>query len=190
MPPQYRLIGDHGINSKTLIVAHMYNVSPLSWIGAPDISSLGHCNIWHRYYHDYMLSSHDQSSCAHDQHSIDILTFWFLYVTSHLLWYLLTSLCENWFRQHYGMKLTMSVIAILSMKWSLAYHPQSTVDFCSRNAPKFQYDNFPFCRSLSSKECFYSQQVNHYLIQVWYTNFRKNGKRWFLLPLSIQFDIT
>ena len=27
----------------------MYNVSPLSWIGIPDISSLGHYNIWQWY---------------------------------------------------------------------------------------------------------------------------------------------
>ena len=48
-PPPYKLIGCHGIKSTTLIrVDDMYNVSPLSWIGTPDISSLGPYNIWHR----------------------------------------------------------------------------------------------------------------------------------------------
>ena len=48
--PQYKLIGCHGIKSMTLIrVDDMYNVSPLSWKGTPDISSLGPYNIWHRY---------------------------------------------------------------------------------------------------------------------------------------------
>ena len=39
---QYKLIGCHRMNGMTLIRADdMYNVSPQSWIGNPDISSLG-----------------------------------------------------------------------------------------------------------------------------------------------------
>ena len=51
-PPQYKLVGCHGINSMTLVrVDDMYIVSPLSWIGTPDISTLEHYNIWHQYMH-------------------------------------------------------------------------------------------------------------------------------------------
>ena len=44
-PPQYKLIGCYRINSMTLIRDDdIQNVSPLSWIGTPDISSLGPYN--------------------------------------------------------------------------------------------------------------------------------------------------
>ena len=48
--PPYKQIGCYGVNNMTSIRADgMYNVSSLSWIGLPNISSQGPCNIWHRY---------------------------------------------------------------------------------------------------------------------------------------------